>query len=161
MSAEQTIAQAPWWVFYLPDAQTAAICIVGGAVWTQVWKLHRKESTGSKPKDHISVLASIVLTFVIAVPMFWTETKDIAQTLAKSVMIASASPVAWGVLVGVVRRYFPWLASVFGEERRYSRDPSREVWSDERREKALFGDTDEWSQDQINRAKQKGNSKDG
>lgn len=113
-----------WLIPFLPGWETAMWCVAVGATATQIWKQHRLAKDGRKPPKRKIALVAIVVTFLVALPSMWAETRDLAKSFARALLIGGASPVVWEGFQRAVRKWAPWLAAMFGEERRNGGDPT-------------------------------------
>lgn len=128
-----------WLVEFVPAWEEALRCVIAGATLTALWRAY------CRPKRlprRVVAAASMLITFVIAVPVVWARTHDYAETFANAMLIGILSPIVWEALIAAAVKWAPWLAEVLGESRCKPRDG--ECWTPERRHRELFGDTDKY-----------------
>lgn len=138
---------APW---YLPDNWlVVGLAILSGAMWSQIWKLHRRTRTHTKPPRYQVAVVNCAVTATLLALFGWLDDQSAKHAIRIALMWGAPAPLLWlGVQEGVVK-WAPWLAGAVGASRREGarRDGA---WSEVhrahyRRECGLFGDTVEIS----------------
>lgn len=126
-----------------PAVQAVAYAILGGVALTQAWKLWRKDQTGSKPRNWLTVIVSVFVTGALSMAITWADGASVKMALAQALKVGPASPILWLIIQWAARRWAPGLAEKIGESRRAAPRDDEPAWTDDERarKREMFEDT--------------------
>jgi len=128
----------------------ALLPILGAVSLTQIWKLYRRDTTGSKPRNYMCQLVSTCTCAVLSTLVYGLMGEEgWAHALGTGIMIGPAAPLLWWMGKALAPDRIS--AAMRGERRKSARNGDA-AWSDKQRHDTLYGD-DTTLRDKIRRAR--------